>query len=59
MIPAKLVSEILSLEVRPAYKTQMLLTLMPHVLTREKMGEDPAMHQNKGFVEKEMEGGLT
>lgn len=59
MIPAKLVSETLSLEMRPAYKTQMLLTLMPHVLTREKMGEDPAMHQNKGFVEKEVESGLT
>lgn len=59
MIPAKLVGETLSLEMRPAYITQMFLTLMPSVLTRENMGEDAAMHQNKGFVEKEVEGGLT
>lgn len=51
MISAKLVREILPLEMRPAYITQMLLTLMPSVLTREKKGEDPARHKNKGCVE--------
>jgi hypothetical protein len=58
LIAAMLGNGTLTLDMKTAYTAQTALTQMAGVLIRNKRGEDPARHQDKGFVEMEVKAEL-